>query len=237
MKNRTPLIILLNIIVLFYSCRNKSDKVYKSEVSVTDQTQQLVEDIEGNVYKTVKIGNQTWMTKNLKTTRYNDGTPIPLVTDGAAWAALSTPAYCWYNNDSLSYKNIYGALYNGYAVMTGKLCPTNWHVATDAEWKTLINYLGGEYYAADRLKETGTDYWVSPNAEATNESGYTALPGGLRYWDGVFHDFGFGGYWWTSTEYSETQALFRYMDYEYSNVFGFNNRKNNGFSIRCLRDY
>jgi len=237
MKKTITLLILFIGVVFLSSCRNKSDKANKSEVSPSEQTQYIVEDIDGNVYKTVKIGNQTWMTKNLKTSRFNDGTPIPLVTDGAAWAALTTPAYCWYNNDSVSYKNTYGALYNGYAVMTGKLCPTDWHVPTDEEWTKLIKYLGGESYAGDRLKETGTDYWVSPNTGATNESGYTALPGGLRYHDGIFHDFGFSGYWWTSTEYSDTRAFFRYMDYEYSNVFGFNNSKNIGFSVRCVRDY
>ena len=237
MKKTITLLILFIGVVFLSSCRNKSDKANKSEVSPSEQTQYIVEDIDGNVYKTVKIGNQTWMTKNLKTSRFNDGTPIPLVTDGAAWAALTTPAYCWYNNDSVSYKNTYGALYNGYAVMTGKLCPTDWHVPTDEEWTKLIKYLGGESYAGDRLKETGTDYWVSPNTGATNESGYTALPGGLRYHDGIFHDFGFSGYWWTSTEYSDTRAFFRYMDYEYSNVFGFNNSKNIGFSVRCIRDY
>ena len=237
MKKTITLLILFIGVVFLSSCRNKSDKANKSEVSPSEQTQYIVEDIDGNVYKTVKIGNQTWMTKNLKTSRFNDGTPIPLVTDGAAWAALTTPAYCWYNNDSVSYKNTYGALYNGYAVMTGKLCPMDWHVPTDEEWTKLIKYLGGESYAGDRLKETGTDYWVSPNTGATNESGYTALPGGLRYHDGIFHDFGFSGYWWTSTEYSDTRAFFRYMDYEYSNVFGFNNSKNIGFSVRCIRDY
>jgi len=177
------------------------------------------------------------MAKNLKTTRYNDGTAIPLVTDAAAWAALSTPGYCWYDNDSVSYKNTYGALYNGYVVNTDKLCPKDWHVPSDEEWTALTEYLGSESVAGDRLKETGTDYWVSPNTGATNESGYTALPGGLRYYDGLFHDFGFSGYWWTSSEYSSTRAYFRYMDYEYSDVFRFDNLKKNGFSVRCIRDY
>jgi uncharacterized protein (TIGR02145 family) len=129
--------------------------------------------------------------------------------DGPAWAALTTPGYCWYDNDSVSYKNRYGALYNGYAVITNKLCPSDWHVPSDEEWTKLTNYLGGEMYAGDRLKEIGTDYWVSPNTGATNESGFTALPGGFRYYDGLFHDFGFSGYWWTSTEYAATRAFFR----------------------------
>jgi len=244
------------MVVCLSSCRNRPGKKYNSEASGSEQatsagsdseistdqqtagdSDQTVEDIDGNVYKTVKIGRQTWMAQNLKTTRYNDGTAIPLVTGAAAWSALSAPAYCWYDNDSISFQYSYGALYNGYTVMTHKLCPTNWHVPSDKEWMTLIKHLGGEIEAGYRLRETGTDYWVSPNEGATNEVGFTALPGGLRYQDGSFHDFGFGGYWWTSTESSDTRAMFRYIDYEYSNVFGFNNHKTNGFSVRCLRDY
>lgn len=256
MKKAITLLTLFIIVLFLFSCRNKSGKINNSEESGSEQTAksssenkdstefktllqvpQIVKDIEGNVYNTVKIGNQTWMVKNLKTTKYNDGTAIPLITDGAAWAALSTPGYCWYDNEASSFKPSYGALYNGYAVSTGKLCPKDWHVPSDAEWTTLTTYLGGESVAGEKLKETGTSYWVSPNTGATNESGYTALPGGLRYHNGIFHDFGFSGYWWSSTEYSASRAFFRYMDYEYSNVFRFNNLKKIGFSVRCIRDY
>ena len=256
MKKANALLPFFIIVVLLFSCRNKSGKTVNSKESSSEQTapdrvenkngtdfkpvlqiQEEVKDIEGNVYKTVRIGNQTWMAKNLKTTKFNDGTAIELVTDGAAWAALSTPGYCWYNNDAASYKATYGALYNGYTVSSGKLCPIDWHVPSDADWTILTNYLGGESVAGSKLKETGTSFWVSPNTGATNESGYTALPGGLRYHDGSFHDFGFSGYWWSSTEYSTARAYFRYMDYEYSNVFRFNNLKKIGFSVRCLRDY
>lgn len=253
----TKLLLLLTIIVfILYSCGKKSgktdntvfsafeqkdksigDRQDSSMFKTTLQVPQTVEDIEGNVYKTVKIGNQTWMTKNLKTTKYNDGSAIPLVADGSAWAALSTPGYCWYNNDEASYKTTYGALYNGYAVSTGKLCPKDWHVPSDAEWKIVTDYLGGENIAGGKLKETGTTFWVGPNTGATNECGYTALPGGVRFYDGLFHDFGFSGYFWSSTEQSSTRAFFRYVDYEYSNIFRFNNFKKIGFSVRCLRDY
>jgi uncharacterized protein (TIGR02145 family) len=256
MKRAIKLLTLFMVVLLLFSCRNKSGKNFNKPESSSAQTtsdsgenknntgvkpvlqvQEKVKDIEGNVYNTVKIGNQTWMVKNLKATKYNDGTSIPLVTDGAAWAALTTPGYCWYDNEASSFKPSYGALYNGYAVSTGKLCPTGWHVPSDEEWTTLTTWLGGESFAGDKLKETGTSFWVSPNTGATNESGYTALPGGLRYFDGLFHDFGFSGYWWSSTEYSTTRAYFRYMDYEYDNVFRFNNLKKIGFSVRCLRDY
>ena len=247
-----PALIIFSLIIS--SCVNKSGKSSESSgseqpgnsrsenldstgIKTIIQTSQPLEDIDGNVYNTIKIGNQTWMGRNLKTTKYNDGIPIPLITDSTAWAALSSPGYCWYNNEISSFKPLYGALYNGYTVGTGKLCPAGWHVPDDSEWNALITYLGGEMVAGEKLKETGLDYWVSPNTGANNESGFTALPGGLRYYDGKFHDFGFSGYWWSSTEYSESRAFFRYMDYEYSNVFRFNNLKKIGFSVRCLKDY
>ena len=116
-----------------------------------------VTDIDGNAYHTVAIGTQVWMVENLKTTRYNDGTAIPLVTDSAVWGNLtSTPGYCWYNNDMSMYKNLYGALYNWYAVSTEKLAPEGWHVPTNSEWGVLINYLGGDTSAGGAMKETGS---------------------------------------------------------------------------------
>jgi uncharacterized protein (TIGR02145 family) len=248
-----PSLIILILIIL--SCDNRSGKSSvtglsgsgqseKSKSGNTDssgsesinQIPQTIEDIEGNIYNTVTIGNQTWMAKNLKTTRYNDGIAIPLITDSTSWSSLTTPAYCWYNNEASSFKPSYGALYNGYAVSTGKLCPAGWHVPGDSEWTALTSYLGGEAVAGGKLKENGMDFWVSPNTGADNTSRFTAIPGGFRYHDGIFHDFGFSGYWWSSTEYSETRAYFRYLDYEYSNAFRFNNLKRNGFSIRCIKD-
>jgi len=245
----------LIFVLIISSCGNKSGKSADSglpgsgkeaesiskaidsiRIKAIAQMSLTVEDIEGNVYNTVKIANQTWMLMNLKTTRFNDGTPIPLVTDSTAWASLSSPAYCWYDNEISSFKPSYGALYNGYAVSTGKVCPSGWHVPTDSEWTILTTYLGGEEIAGGKLKESGTDFWVNPNTGANNGSGFTAIPGGLRYHNGIFHDFGFSGYWWSSTEYSESRAYFRYMDYEYSNVFRFNNLKKIGFSVRCLKD-
>ena len=255
MTGTTTHIAFCIIILFIFSCSNKSDKNLKSKSHKSTETREgnngnkdsagiralsheseTVKDIDGNEYPVVKIGKQIWMTTNLKTTRYNDGTAIPLVTDGAAWAVLSTPGYCWYDNDE-SFKIAYGALYNGYAVSAGKLCPDNWHVPGDEEWAALARYLGGDNFAGEKLKAAGTSYWVSPNQGATNESGFTALPGGLRYHDGIFRDFGFSGYWWSSTEYSASRAWFSYMDYEHSNLFRFNNLKKIGFSVRCIRNY
>jgi len=211
---------------------NSVGTAYGNQLSFT--TTNTVTDIEGNIYNTITIGTQTWMKENLKTTKYNDGTPIPLVTDNIAWAALTTPSYCWYNNDATTYKNTYGALYNWYTVNTGKLCPTGWHVPTDAEWTTL---LGGENVPGGRLKEIGTTHWSSPNAGATNETGFTALPGGARNFDGSYYDVGKLGTWWSSTEYSSSSsAWFRPMNYNDTNVNRNYTNKQNGFSVRCLRN-
>lgn len=195
-----------------------------------------VTDIDGNIYHTVTIGTQVWMVENLKTTKYNDGTAIPNVTGSTAWINLITPGYCWFNNDATSYKNTYGALYNWYAVNTGKLAPKGWHVATDSEWTTLINFLGGASVACGKLKETGTTHWSSPNTEATNESGFTALPGGDRYFNGDFVDIGNLGNWWSSTELNATYAWYWNMDFYYRNVRSDNNPKSRGFSVRCIMD-
>ena len=197
-----------------------------------------VSDNDGNTYKTIQIGTQTWMAENLKTTKHNDGTAIPLVTDGTAWAALSTPGYCWYSNDAATYKATYGALYNWYAVNTGNLCFTGWHVPTDAEWTTLTNYLGGETIAGGKLKETGTSHWSSPNTGATNESGFTALPGGARSLiSGTFVDVGNYGGWRSSTEYSTGNSYGRCMRCSYGYVSRVSYIVRTGFSVRCLRDY
>jgi len=189
-----PFLIMAIILILATSCEKKEDP----SGTMTDR--------DGNVYTSVTIGTQTWMVENLKTTKYKDGTDIPLVTDDTEWANLNTPGYCWYNNDAATYKNSYGALYNWYAVSTGKLCPTGWHVPTDAEWTTLTTYLGGESVAGGKLKELGTTHWTTPNTGATNETGFAALPGGYIYYDGTFDFIGNIGGWWSATEYYPPSA-------------------------------
>lgn len=154
-------------------------------------------------YATIKIGDQLWMAENLKTTKYNNGSRISLVTDSEEWNT-NGPAYCWYNNDEATYKADYGALYNWYTVNpadNGKrnICPVGWQVPTDIEWRTLTTYLGGPDIAGGKLKETGTSHWKSPNTGADNSSGFTALPGGCRFYDGDFGNILYGGSWWSST--------------------------------------
>ena len=193
-------------------------------------------DFDNNNYATVQIDTQIWMAENLKTTHYKNGTVIPNVTDNTAWGSLSTGARSYYNNDSLTYANTYGALYNWYAVNTGNLCPTGWHVPSDAEWTTLTNYLGGESIAGGKLKEAGLAHWNSPNTDATNETGFTALPGGSRNNYGSCYNVGYFGDWWSSTEYGTKSAWYRYMYYYHSDVYRNGVYKTCGFSVRCVRD-
>ena len=198
-----------------------------------------VTDIDGNVYYTVTIGTQVWMAGNLKTIKYNDGTEIPQVTDNAAWAALLTPGYCWFNNDAANNKATYGALYNYYVVDPasngGKnVCPAGWHVPTNAEWTTLTTYLNGEAGAGGKIKETGTAHWQTPNTGATNETGFTALPAGGRGYD--FNLSGTGTNFWTSTEYEAHTGWERFLSFSNSNVHTEYYGKTNGISIRCLKN-
>jgi uncharacterized protein (TIGR02145 family) len=222
-----PFILMGVLFMLTNSCK-KDDNKENSGTTVTD--------IDGNVYHTVKIGAQTWMVENLKTTHYNDGTAIPLVTGNTAWGSLTTPGYCWYNNDQATYGSTYGALYNWYAVNTGKLCPTGWHVATDAEWTQLTDYLGGENVAGGKMKEAGLSHWQSPNTGATNSSGFTALPGGYRHLDGSFNDLSGYAYFWSSSQGDATSAWGRSLNYSVEYVGRGNYYKTLGFSCRCLQD-
>ena len=193
-----------------------------------------IKDKDGNVYTSVTIGTQVWMVENLKTTKFNDGTSIPLVTDNTAWRSLSTPGYCWYNNDAANFGKIYGALYNWYAVATGKLCPSGWHVPSNDEWSTLYNQFGTYVSAGFSLKEAGTAHWESPNTDATNVSGFTALPGGLRSSD--FGYVGTHGFWWSSTENSTNQAAMHTIHYSYGTIFYEWSGKHRGGSVRCIKD-
>lgn len=193
-----------------------------------------VSDIDGNIYKTIKIDTMIWMAENLKTTKYNDGTAIPLVAGGSAWRALITPGYCWYNNRPAIYKSNFGALYNWFAVNTGKLCPVGWHVATNDEWLTLLTYLGGPDVAGSKLKESGTAHWTDNSIETTNSSGFTALPGG-QLTSQNFIGCCLWGKWWTATEYSYFLADIIIMG-NGNNVLAQGNSINNGLSVRCLRD-
>jgi uncharacterized protein (TIGR02145 family) len=192
---------------------------------------------DGKVYSTVQIGTQCWMAQNL-----NVGTRI----NGSVDQTNNSPTpfiekYCYDNNEANC--DIYGGLYQWnemmqYSTTPGRqgICPTGWHLPTNAEWTTLITYLGGESVAGGKMKETGTTHWASPNTEATNSSGFTGLPGGYRYSNGTMYYIWHNGTWWSSTDHLTTDAWSRYLLYDNANVNRSYNSKSCGNSIRCLKD-
>jgi uncharacterized protein (TIGR02145 family) len=226
MKNiyKISAIVLVTIMaILLHSCK-------KEEVNI------IVTDIDGNVYKTLSIGTQIWMAENLKTTKYKDGTAITCPgTNFTLWANNTDGAFASYNNDAAN-KNAYGALYNWHAVNTNKLCPSGWHVPSNDEWATLVTYVGDN--AGGKMKEAGTVHWQTPNEGATNESGFSALPGGDRTYMGAYELIGESGNWWSSSEYRYNIALSRGMNYFSTEVYYNNDMyKGYGFSVRCIKDY
>lgn len=194
-----------------------------------------LQDIDGNIYNTVTIGTQVWMKENLKVTSFNDGTPIPLITDNTEWRILSSPGYCWYKNDEAAYAGTYGALYNWYTV-SNNLCPVGWHVPSDKEWTTLTDFLVDEKVAGGKLKETGTTHWLSPNTGATNETDFTALPGGYCNFNGEYNFISSYGYWWSATQVNSTYSWPRSIPYSNITVDRLPNDKRNGMSVRCVKD-
>lgn len=229
---------------------NNQGTVYGNEISFTTHipgvifnpnvTYGAITDIEGKTYKTVVIGTQVWMAQNLRTTKFNDGTSIPLVTGDGEWSNLVTPGYCWFNNNDSIFENIYGAYYNWFAVTSGNLCPVGWHVPSDTEWQTLIDYLGGSKIAGSKLKETGTNNWVNTNKDATNQSGFTALPAGLRgALDGTFGGQGDYGGWWSTTEFSSSPlgaVWIRWVHADTTVAARNEIFKKDGFTVRCLEN-
>ncbi|MDO9258157.1 MAG: FISUMP domain-containing protein [Bacteroidales bacterium] len=191
-------------------------------------------DADKNNYAVVKIGTQTWMAENLKTTKYNDGDSIPNVI-GNEWGALTTPAWCWYNNSVVFKTYGYGALYNWYALNTDKLCPTGWHLPSDTAWTTLTSYLGGETVAGGKLKETGAMHWTSASTGCDNSSGFTALGGGWRN-DYVSYYGGYGAMWWSSSSGNTTDAWYRGMYYFNNSVERKTAKKTGGCAVRCIKD-
>jgi len=227
-----PLMLALSLMLIVASgCKKDEDPepVTPAPIATT------VKDIDGNVYKTIKIGTQTWMLENLRVTHYRNGEPIPHVTDVTLWPALTTGAYCNYDNSSVN-AAVYGRLYNWYAVAEGPLlAPEGWHIPTLNDWITLADYLGGYLVAGAALKDTGTTCWISPNDAATNASGFTALPGGCVLFGG-FLDLTTHALWWTQDENSETTAPMIWLGYMDDEMHINAYEKSNGFSVRCVKD-
>jgi uncharacterized protein (TIGR02145 family) len=214
------------VLILSNSCKKSSD----------DTTPSVI-DKDGNVYKTVTIGTQVWMAENLKTTKYVNGdligtTPVP-TTD---ISAESTPKYQWPSSGNENDVATYGRLYTWYAVTdTRNICPDGWHVPVNVEFTTLMTYLGGDTIAGSKLKETGTTHWASPNTRATNVTGFTALPGGYRGYEGTYNFMSYTGYFWTATEYDPNNGWFRGLYYNGAYDHNLSNSKQAGFSVRCIK--
>jgi uncharacterized protein (TIGR02145 family) len=232
-----------------YAKNSNGVVVYGNEVSFTTIASlpgvrcpgtPTVTDIDGNIYNTVQIGGQCWTQSNLKTSRYRNGDTIPTGLTNSAWENTMFGAYAIYNNDPAN-DVLFGKLYNHYAVTDNRgLCPTGWHVPSDGEWTTLENHLGGPSVAGGAMKSTEMQPtpggWASPNAGATNSSGFTAPPGGLRYWYGNFNAMIHSGFWWSSSVSFGSYGWYRYLYPLYSDFFRNNNYRSNGLSVRCLKD-
>lgn len=215
--------------MLTNSCTKSGDNSNPTPLPIT------VTDIDGNVYHIITIGTQDWLVENLKVIHFRNGDPITNVTDPTAWFNLTTEAYCYSNNDG-NLGTTYGCLYNWYAVYdTRNICPIGWHVPSDNEWSILTSYLGGAGYAY-KLIETGTAHWLAPNTEATNETGFTGLPGGYRDSGGIFISIGVEADWWSSTEQLPTSAWARRIFNNSSSLGSLGTSKRNGYSVRCVRD-
>jgi uncharacterized protein (TIGR02145 family) len=210
--------------------QKETDEVLKSFIVKTNTV-----TFDGYTYYFVELPNgQAWMAENLRTSVYANGDPIPNVTDGTQWSNLTTGAWAHYDNNSTK-ENPYGKLYNWYTVADPRnVCPSGWHVPTDAEWMLLSDYLGGEDVAGGKMKSTSG--WNTPNTNASNSSGFSGLPGGVRYDDGSFYNIGNYGNWWSSTEGSASSAWTRYLYYNIGVVGSLDGSKGGGSSVRCLRD-
>jgi uncharacterized protein (TIGR02145 family) len=211
-------------IILFQSCEK-------------EKKPGLPMDGDGNEYDTVVIGTQVWLDENLKTTKYRDGRPIQLITENTQWAQTTLAAYCWLNNYQ-GLKESYGALYNWNAAKLDFICPDGYHIPTIDEWNILINYLGGQEIAGGKLKETGTMFWLSPNTGATNESGFSARAGGVRYNDGGFMGPKDQGTWWTATPNTNDERYAWRVSVKYSDaqVYTSHFPKTTGYSVRCIKN-
>ncbi|HOY32522.1 MAG TPA: FISUMP domain-containing protein [Bacteroidales bacterium] len=215
-------------------------------ILVSNSMAQTVTDIDGNVYNTVTIGTQIWMKENLRVTRYNNGMTVPNVINPTAWTNIASGARCYYNNDSVVYAPVYGALYNWAAANDpGGICPAGWHVPGEHEWNIMEKYLDSAVDTTatglsgtdigGKLKEAGTAHWTSPNTGAVNSSGFSAIPGGYRYIYASYTDIGNYGYWWTADEYDVSGAWDRLLSYDNTQIYRYYHDKMlSGFSIRCI---
>ena len=225
MKNLNLITTLLAILIVLFGCKKETP----IPAPATTPTPTPI--------PTVIIGTQTWTTKNLDVATYRNGDAIPQVQDGIAWSNLTTGAWCYYYENNPATGTTYGKLYNWYAVNDSRgLAPTGYHIPTDAEWTNLTTYLGGESVAGGKMKSTSGWQNNGNYGNGTNTSGFTGLPGGCRYNNGNFYTIGALGNWWSSSEYDTYNARYRDLNNNNGNVYRYYNDKQNGFSVRCLRD-
>lgn len=226
MKTRIliPGIVLTALIaILTISCRKNEDSGL------------LVTDIDGNTYHTITIGTQVWMAENLKTTKFRDGTAIPLVTESSTWRNATSPAFCEYNNNPAA-PETYGRLYNWFAATDSHgICPAGWHIPSYSEWETLVTYLGGLDAAGKKLKESGISHWADPN-KADNSSGFSALPGGYRNEQGNFFGSAQIGSFWCIREGDAVPSWSWYLYNYEERIFSVYEENVRGNSIRCIKD-
>ena len=241
--NIQSLLLVIVLTLLIFSCKKDKEETPIQETGT-------VTDVEGNVYKTIKIGDQWWMAENLKCTKYSNGSFIQIVSDNSEWTTTAKGAYCNYDNKT-DYISTYGRLYNWFAINdSNQLAPQGWHIATDADWKTLERELGMSEAEANTLGWRGTKEaeklkiesplgWteVSP-VWSNNSSGFTALAGGCRLFNGIWSDPGLfaTGFWWTASVHDSNEAWYRYLDKKNSDIFRSHTYKNYGLSVRCVKD-
>ncbi|MBN2423470.1 MAG: fibrobacter succinogenes major paralogous domain-containing protein [Calditrichaceae bacterium] len=225
-------IIGLFCLVLLFSCSDSS-------TDPADNNQEnTITDYDCNVYKTVTIGTQVWMAENLRATHYRDGSRIPNVTDNVAWTNLQTGGRCYYDNDSSGYADLYGALYNGYAITDTNLTPKGWHMPTEEDWQILIDYLGGITIAGGKMKEADTVHWKSPNTNADNSSGFLALAAGYRSGNSPCPSVFIRekAYFWTSSLFSSDRAYTICLNHNSAGITKASDQFKWGFSVRCVKD-
>jgi uncharacterized protein (TIGR02145 family) len=240
------LLALTSTLLIVMACEKDEDD---STTSFEHSPGDPLTDIEGNEYQTVWIGGQNWMAENLKTATYNDGTSIELAESSIDWNNYTSGAYCWYLNDQAQYAETYGALYNWYAVNTGNLCPDGWHVPTDEEWKNLEMELGMSHNIVNDTMDRGTNqgsllagnrgFWENGSLIQNDEfgkSGFLALPSGYRWFEGHYSQDSLSCIYWSASEYNNRIAWYRAISYDISSVIRYNQLKNYGFSVRCVKD-
>ncbi|MFW0714553.1 fibrobacter succinogenes major paralogous domain-containing protein [Pedobacter sp. N23S346] len=213
-----------------YSAYNISADLFVTDAVIAE----TLTDVDGNVYKTVKLGNQTWMMENLRTAHYRDKTLIPNVIGNSDWSTQSSGAYCSYNNNQELGKT-YGFLYNWYAVNNAhQLAPQGWHIPTNAEWNVLYNHIGGDRYSGSKIQESGISHWMNDTG-ASNSTKFTGLPVGKRNGEGTYESLSFDANWWTATANPSGTARY-YNLYVKGYIEVSESFKNFGYSLRCIKD-